>query len=100
MILDRLGIRLPEYYKSLSYIKKRLVVEEYKKIQNFKCYYCGNHLYAEPAFDVQDKKIDWRLFPPNFLKYKNHLHHDHKTGLTIGVVHAYCNAVLWQYHGE
>jgi hypothetical protein len=28
------------------------------------------------------------------------LHHCHQTGLTIGAVHAKCNAVLWQYHGE
>lgn len=32
--------------------------------------------------------------------YPVHLHHDHKTGLTIGAVHAKCNAVLWQYYGE
>ena len=29
-----------------------------------------------------------------------HLHHDHDTDLTIGAVHAYCNAILWEYHNE
>jgi hypothetical protein len=40
------------------------------------------------------------LFPELFLKYPVHLHHSHVTGLTIGAVHAYCNAVLWVYHDE
>ena len=40
------------------------------------------------------------LFPPNFFKWPVHLHHSHDTGMTIGAVHARCNAVLWQYHGE
>jgi hypothetical protein len=40
------------------------------------------------------------LFPKNFLKWPVHLHHSHDTGMTIGAVHSYCNAVLWQYHNE
>jgi hypothetical protein len=34
------------------------------------------------------------------LKSPIHLQHDHDTGLTEGAVHAYCNAVLWQYEGR
>ena len=42
----------------------------------------------------------WDLFPPNFLKYKVHLQHNHSTGMTEGAVHALCNAVMWQYEGR
>jgi hypothetical protein len=44
--------------------------------------------------------IDRELFPPGFFNYPVHLHHSHNSGLTIGAVHSYCNAVLWHYHGE
>ena len=47
-----------------------------------------------------EKWIDEELVPENFFKYPVHLHHSHYTGMTIGAVHANCNAVLWQYHGE
>jgi hypothetical protein len=46
------------------------------------------------------KKINARLFPPNFFNWPVHLHHCHVTGLTIGAIHCHCNAVLWQYHGQ
>ncbi|AGI61771.1 hypothetical protein VCO139_0016 [Vibrio phage VCO139] len=41
-----------------------------------------------------------KLFPKNMFQYPIHLHHDHNTGMTIGAVHARCNAVLWEYYGE
>jgi hypothetical protein len=53
-----------------------------------------------PNIDVLTMPINEKIFPPNFFKYPVHLHHDHNTGMTIGAVHAYCNAVLFQYHGE
>jgi len=56
--------------------------------------------YGPPEFLSLEKRIDWDLFPPGFLKNPVHLHHNHDTGMTIGAVHAYCNAVLWQYYGE
>jgi hypothetical protein len=49
---------------------------------------------------VTSKPINWKLFPENFLMYPVHLQHDHNTNLTEGAVHAYCNAVLWQYEGR
>ncbi len=49
--------------------------------------------------DITDKKINWKLFPENFLKYPIHLQHNHDTGMTEGAVHNYCNAVMWQYEG-
>jgi len=45
-------------------------------------------------------QINENLFPPKFLNWPVHLHHDHKTGMTVGAVHSHCNAVLWQYHNE
>ena len=61
--------------------------------------------FERPGFqkllnDIKNKKINWKLFPPNFLKYPIHLQHCHKTGWTEGAVHAYCNAVMWQYEGR
>ena len=90
-------MNLPQHYPSLHWTQRKAVREQYVQEQQGLCYYCKELLSIEPA---QDKKINWYLFPPNFLKYPVHLHHCHNTGYTIGAVHAYCNAVLWQYHGE
>jgi hypothetical protein len=49
---------------------------------------------------VNKNPINQILFPKSFFKYPVHLHHCHKTGLTLGAVHHYCNAYLWQYLGE
>lgn len=91
---------LPVIYDDLPQAERRLVREQYVSLQNGKCYYCGNPFWSGPRSDVKAKSIDWKRFPPNFLKWPVHLHHSHDTGLTIGAVHAYCNAVLWQYEGE
>lgn len=53
-----------------------------------------------PPEKITSKPINWKLFPKEFLKNPIHLHHSHDTDMTLGAVHAYCNAVLWQYHGE
>lgn len=87
----------PINYHASSSRQRRVVREEYVRRQEGKCYHCGGLLSAEPE---QKPEIDWSLFPSNFLRWPVHLHHSHATGLTIGAVHAYCNAVLWQYHGE
>lgn len=62
--------------------------------------HCGTLLSRAADQIVLSKPIDVSLFPENFFRWPVHLHHSHKTGMTIGAVHAYCNAVLWQYHGE
>lgn len=90
-------MNLPQHYPSLHWTQRKAVREQYIEEQQGLCYYCKGPLSIRPT---QDKKINWNLFPPNFLKYPVHLHHYHNTGYTIGAVHAYCNAVLWQYHGE
>jgi hypothetical protein len=90
-------MELPQNYNALTPFQRRKVREEYIRIQNGKCMYCKKPLNISPK---QDKEINWDLFPPNFLKYPIHLQHNHNTGLTEGAVHAYCNAVMWQYEGK
>ena len=90
-------MELPVNYNELHWKERRIVREEYIKLQKGKCCHCGDLLKEKPTMD---KLIDISLFPPNFFKWPVHLHHSHDTGITIGAVHNYCNAVLWQYHGE
>ena len=93
-------MELPVNYNLISTSQKRLVREEYVRLQKGLCSYCGALLSGEPRSDIKAKKINRNLFPPNMFKFPVHLHHDHKTGLTKGAVHCYCNAVMWQYDGE
>ena len=91
---------LPTNYNELSRAERREVREQYRIEQEDKCYYCGELLTCDPSKDVRKIIINAHLFPSGFFKWPVHLHHCHKTGMTIGAVHAYCNAVLWQYEGE
>lgn len=93
-------ITLPAVYADMEWWERRDVRNEYVRVQDGKCHHCGSSLDDEPPKHITGKEINWRLFPPNFTKYPVHLHHSHDSGLTIGAVHALCNAVLWQYHGE
>jgi len=93
-------IKLPTNYNGLTQKERVGVREEYVKIQNNKCMFCGESLSKIPPKKITNKKIDWTLFPKNFLKYPIHLQHDHNTGMTEGAVHDYCNAVMWQYHDK
>lgn len=72
----------------------------YIEEQDGKCHHCNNPLDGEPTKEIMRKPISTRLFPVGFFSRPVHLHHNHNTGMTIGTVHARCNAVLWQYHGE
>jgi len=85
-------MKLPADYNKLKSWQKKFVREQYAHDQKHLCYHCGVSLKEKPK---QTKPINWKLFPDNFMNYPVHLHHDHVTGMTIGVVHAYCNAVLW-----
>lgn len=91
---------LPVEYHKLSAQSRRFVREQYVKEQHGLCMFCKISLDMSPPKHIREKKINWALFPPNFLKYPIHLQHNHNTGLTEGAVHAYCNAVMWQYHGR
>lgn len=92
-----------QHYPSLTIKEKRLLREKYVDDQKGLCYHCGQTLCEVPTGDFTKKWINWRMFPggkDGFLKYPVHLHHDHDTGMTIGAVHAFCNAYMWQYLGE
>ena len=91
-------MKLPQKYSKLTRQERRAVREQYVKEQDGKCMYCETSLHDEAPDAVTAKQIDWGLFPSGFLKYPVHLQHCHTTDKTEGAVHAYCNAVLWQYH--
>lgn len=93
-------MKLPVNYDKLHFTKRKVVREQYIEEQDGRCYHCGELLSGLPHNNVTRKEIEKELFPHNFFDYPVHLHHDHDTGMTIGAVHNYCNAVLWQYHGE
>lgn len=92
--------KLPVNYDKLSRYQRRLVRLKYVEIQDGKCYHCGCLLDEQPSQQIIGKKINTKLFPDGFFNNPVHLHHSHVTGMTIGAVHAQCNAVLWQYYGE
>jgi hypothetical protein len=91
---------LPVDYTKLTQQQRREVRMQYIEEQNNCCMYCKETLNANPPEQITSKDIDWKLFPPGFLTYPIHLQHDHYTNMTEGAVHAYCNAVLWQYEGR
>lgn len=89
--------KLPVDYTQLHFSERRLVRLQYIKEQNNKCFYCKEDLDKEAPEKITSKPINWKLFPEGFMKYPIHLQHCHKTGMTEGAVHNYCNAVMWQY---
>ena len=91
---------LPVNYKEIHWKNRRKIREQYVELQNGYCMFCNETLSKDPPNSITNKKIKWELFPENFLKYPVHLQHNHDTGMTEGAVHAYCNAVLWQYYGK
>ena len=93
-------MKLPVDYTSIDMAERRLAREQYVKEQDGKCFYCKESLILPPPKMISKKKIDWSLFPKNFLRHPIHLQHDHCSGMTEGAVHAYCNAVMWQYEGK
>jgi|GEM_PF-1148416 len=92
--------KLPTDYTKLHWTERRKVRAQYIEEQDGKCFFCEQSLNEKPPNEIGNKQINWKKFPPNFLKYPIHLQHDHHTGMTEGAVHAYCNAVWWQYHGR
>jgi hypothetical protein len=91
---------LPIDYTKLTQSNRRLVRLQYIAEQDNKCYYCKSDLSLPPPERITDKPINLRLFPIGFLDNPIHLQHDHSTGMTEGAVHAYCNAVMWQYENR
>lgn len=91
---------LPIDYTTLTQKQRREVRLQYIEQQEGKCYWCNNDLTDKPTEYVLSHKINWSLFPPNFLQHPIHLQHCHNTGMTEGAVHAYCNAYMWQYENR
>jgi len=91
---------LPINYDEASRVERRKARDAYVEIQRGKCCYCGTDLSGKPDEQLREYPIERSLFPTNFFNHPIHLHHDHDSGMTMGAVHNYCNAVLWQYHGE
>ena len=91
---------LPAIYDAMTPLERRDVRRQYIRLQGGFCCHCGGSLDADAIGAAAKAKINRRLFPKNFFAFPVHLHHSHKTGLTIGAVHNRCNAYLWQYKGE
>lgn len=91
---------IPVDYTKLTTKERREIREQYIVEQDHKCFYCKENIHANPPQKVLMLSINWKLFPPFFLKNKIHLQHNHWTGMTEGAVHAYCNAVMWQYESR
>ena len=91
-------MKLPINYKDSHWTIRRQAREQYILEQDGKCCHCKKDIYTEPD---ETKPINKKLFPQGFFDYPIHLHHSHEDdGMTIGAVHAYCNAYLWQYLKE
>lgn len=93
-------MNLPVDYNAIPTNQRRHVRNEYIRLQGGLCYACQAPLDEDVAEELRHVSINLDLFPPGFLAHPVHLHHDHNSGLTIGAVHAKCNAMLWQYLGE
>ena len=93
-------MKLPVKYDELNPATKRAVRLAYIEEQVGKCYYCKGLLNEMPPDIVMAKRVNKNLYPYKFFEHPIHLHHDHNSGYTLGSVHAYCNAVLWEHHGE
>jgi hypothetical protein len=93
-------MKLPVQYNEIPITDKWKVREEYVKRQNGNCWHCKEPLKGPPAEATLRYKINLKWFPEGFMDNPVHLQHNHDTGLTEGAVHAYCNAVLWEYFGR
>ena len=96
----KITMQLPINYDEAHWTVRKNARNQYIKEQNNKCWCCGEPLDSVPSKKILSKPINIKLFPKGMFDYPIHLHHDRKTGLTIGAVHSRCNAYLWQYKGE
>ena len=93
-------MKLPVKYHEIPPYEKRIVREEYIRIQKGMCWYCKAPLKDAPPEGILGKKVTPHIYPEGFFTHPVHLHHDHITEMTVGAVHNYCNAVLWEYEGK
>lgn len=93
-------MELPINYETAHWTTRKKAREQYIKNQEGLCYHCGSSLKGDASDEMKKLPIKKELFPVGFFDWPVHLHHSHETGLTVGAVHSFCNAILWQYHGE
>lgn len=93
-------MELPINYNKAHWSIRKKARLQYIEEQDNKCYYCECDLDGDPPINVINTFVNWKLFPKGFRKNPIHLHHCRKTGMTLGAVHMYCNAVLWVVHRE
>ena len=93
-------MELPINYETSHWTVRKRARLLYVREQLNQCCHCGNRFLDGPSDEVMNKPINKSLFPKGMFDYPIHLHHDRTTGMTIGAVHARCNAYLWQYKGE
>lgn len=93
-------ITLPTRYDDLTPEERQRVRDQYAREQGGLCPFCLQPLVADPPPVIQRLPVDAVRWPPAFFKWPQHLHHNHRTGLTIGTYHARCNAVLACYFNE
>ena len=97
------GSPFPQRYCDLNSNQRRKLRDEYVEYFGGRCLYCDGHLDDEPHEFVRQSadEIEWDNLPESkegFLKNPVHLHHDHETGLTLGPIHALCNAHSWHFY--
>lgn len=93
-------IKLPVKYDDIPRNERYLIRDQYQALQKGKCLYCQCDLDGEPDCVIASIDVNSDLFPSSFFKHPVHLHHNHDTGMTIGIVHAHCNAVMWEFDDE
>ncbi len=90
-----------EDYTKMTWRERKSKRLKYIEYQKGLCCFCKTSLEKETEnMIVKNSFINLKLFPKGFFNHPVHLHHCHKTGMTIGAVHNRCNAYLWQYKGE
>lgn len=93
-------MELPINYKTSHWAVRKQAREQYIIEQEGKCCHCDELLSGPPSKKVAEAYIKLSLFPRGMFDHPIHLHHCHNSHMTIGAVHARCNAWLWQYRGE
>ena len=88
------NLELPTKYSSLSGERLSAVKEAYICLQRERCWLCGNNLYELSKYLVDNPKLMPLCGNELAERYPLHLHHDHDTGLTLGVTHAECNIII------
>ena len=91
---------LPINYDDAQWAVRKQAREQYVYAQEGLCWLCKEPLDGQPSDKILKFKINRKLFPKRMFDNPIHLHHNRVSGLTIGAVHAICNAYLWQHKGE